>query len=162
MEDKDNLICPACDNVLTQTKVSNIVVDVCQDGCGGIWFDKNELKNFDEKHEIADGLLNIKKNENIKVDYNRERRCPKCGIKLFRHFSSIKMQIEIDECTRCEGFWLDDKELESIRNEFENEAEKLAASEEYFHNYAVELNTKRENNKKISWYEKFFKSLKLV
>ena len=44
MEVTDNLTCPACDNTLTQIKVSNIVVDICQNGCGGIWFDKNELK----------------------------------------------------------------------------------------------------------------------
>ena len=166
MEVTDNLTCPACDNTLTQIKVSNIVVDICQNGCGGIWFDKNELKNFDEKHELADMLLNIKKNDNVQVDYKRDRKCPRCDIKLFRHFSSIKMKIEIDECSKCEGFWLDDKELESIRNEFENEAEKTKASEEFFHSYASKLNQDRDTAEKswqenASWYEKLFKFIEI-
>jgi len=30
------------------------VVDVCQNGCGGIWFDNFELEKVDEKHETLD------------------------------------------------------------------------------------------------------------
>jgi uncharacterized protein len=35
--------CPACFNELTQLQVGSLVVDVCQGGCGGIWFDAFEL-----------------------------------------------------------------------------------------------------------------------
>ena len=38
--------CPACGNVLKEMTVSDISVDVCQGGCGGIWFDNFELKKF--------------------------------------------------------------------------------------------------------------------
>ena len=45
--------CPACGNVLEEMKVGDVMVDVCQGGCGGIWFDNYELEKFDEPHESA-------------------------------------------------------------------------------------------------------------
>ena len=43
--------CPACSNEMTQVLVQDITLDVCEDGCGGIWFDWFELKRVDEPHE---------------------------------------------------------------------------------------------------------------
>jgi len=40
--------CPACGNILEQMTVGDVTVDVCQRGCGGIWFDNFELEKFDE------------------------------------------------------------------------------------------------------------------
>ena len=58
--------CPACKNTLEQMKVGNIVVDVCNHGCGGLWFDSAELRQVDEKHEAAgEALLNVKRNPDV-------------------------------------------------------------------------------------------------
>ena len=47
--------CPACFHQLTQLQVGNLFVDVCQGGCGGIWFDGFELQRVDEEHlELTD------------------------------------------------------------------------------------------------------------
>ncbi len=35
--------CPACGNTLTQMNADTITVDVCKEGCAGIWFDNYEL-----------------------------------------------------------------------------------------------------------------------
>ena len=36
--------CPACNNILQQMKIKDVTLDVCNHGCGGVWFDDNEIK----------------------------------------------------------------------------------------------------------------------
>ena len=116
--------CPACFNELTQVQVGSLQVDVCQGGCGGIWFDAFELQRVDEERESAgEPLLQIQRDERVLVDPSRKRECPRCpGIKLQRHFFSAKRKVEVDQCPNCGGYWLDAGELASIR------AEKSAAA----------------------------------
>jgi len=111
--------CPACFNQLKQMQVGTLVVDVCDGGCGGVWFDAFELQRVDEEQEAAgERLLEIRRDERIKVDSSRKRECPRCeGIKLKRHFSSATRNVEVDECPNCGGYWLDAGELAQIRLE---------------------------------------------
>jgi Zn-finger nucleic acid-binding protein len=111
--------CPACDRELTGIQVGAVLVDVCQGGCGGIWFDAFELKKVDEEHETAgEHLTQIKRDPSVKVDAARKRDCPRCeGIKLKRHLFSRTSRVEVDHCPNCAGYWLDDGELEKIREE---------------------------------------------
>jgi Zn-finger nucleic acid-binding protein len=111
--------CPACFNELTQTQVGSLVVDVCQGGCGGVWFDAFELQRVDEEDEAAgEPLLHIKRDDRIVLDTSRKRDCPRCeGIRLRRHFFSAKRRVEVDECPNCGGYWLDAGELAQIRAE---------------------------------------------
>jgi Zn-finger nucleic acid-binding protein len=111
--------CPACFNDLAEVQVGSLVVDVCQGGCGGIWFDAFELQRVDEDKEVAgERLLNIQRDERIQVDPTRKRDCPRCaGVKLKRHFFSPKRRVEVDECPSCGGYWLDAGELAQIRLE---------------------------------------------
>ena len=110
--------CPACFNELSPLQVGSLVVDVCQDGCGGIWFDAFELKRVDEEAEPAEPLLQIRRDPRVIVDPARKRECPRCaGIKLHRHFFSAKRQVEVDQCPNCAGYWLDAGELAQIRAE---------------------------------------------
>ena len=108
-------------------QVGSLVVDVCQGGCGGIWFDAFELQRVDEEQEQAgDALLRITQDERVQVDFSRKRDCPRCaGVRLHRHFSSAKRKIEIDECPNCGGYWLDAGELAQIRAE-KSEAARVA------------------------------------
>jgi len=111
--------CPACFNQLKQMQVGSLVVDVCDGGCGGVWFDAFELQQVDEETEAAgDHLLNIRRDERVQVDAARKRECPRCaGIKLKRHFFSARRKVEVDECPNCGGYWLDAGELAQIRLE---------------------------------------------
>jgi Zn-finger nucleic acid-binding protein len=111
--------CPACFNELKEFQVSNLTVDVCQGGCGGIWFDAFELQRVDEEQEsVGEPLLHIRRNERLTVDQSRKRECPRCtGIKLHRHFFSAKRRVEVDQCPNCGGYWLDAGELALIRAE---------------------------------------------
>ena len=71
--------CPACSNELTELQVGKVLVDVCQDGCGGIWFDAFELQRVDEQHEAAgEHLLHIRRQENLTLDQSHKRECPRC------------------------------------------------------------------------------------
>ena len=126
--------CPACENPLQQMTVSDITVDVCKGGCGGIWFDSFELKKFDEPHESAgQALLEMERDQSITVDHTERRKCPKCDdIIMMRHFFSVKKEVEVDECPGCGGFWLDAGELGKIRSLFNTEEERHEAAQQYF------------------------------
>ncbi len=111
--------CPACDRQLTEVQVGAVAVDVCQGGCGGVWFDAFELLRVDEEHEAAgEHLINIQRDPKLRVDHVRKRACPRCdGVKLKRHLFSPNSKIEVDHCPGCAGYWLDAGELEKIRLE---------------------------------------------
>jgi Zn-finger nucleic acid-binding protein len=93
-------------------------VDVCQGGCGGVWFDAFELNSVDEPSEPGEPLFHLLCDEKVVVDMQRKRECPRCaGIKLHRHFFSARRQVQVDQCPNCAGYWLDAGELARIRAE---------------------------------------------
>ena len=111
--------CPVCDQRLTETRVGDVALDICQGGCGGIWFDAFELQKVDEHHESAgEQLVKIKRDSKLHVDSARKRACPRCdGVKLKRHLFNPKSTVTVDHCPNCAGYWLDAGELEKIRLE---------------------------------------------
>lgn len=125
--------CPACNRYLKQVNAVGVVVDICEGGCGGIWFDQSELDNFDEDHEYDGGVLfAINKDPNIIVDMNKKRYCPRCrDVVMYKHFFSFKREIEVDECHNCAGIWLDYGELSQIRKQFNTEKERAKATTKY-------------------------------
>jgi uncharacterized protein len=125
--------CPACGRILMEMEVAGIKVDVCRGGCAGIWFDQYELKKFDEPHE-AEGLalLDVDRDPSVNVDHSAKRECPRCDTPMMRHFYSFSHEIEIDECPRCAGFWLDQGELAAIRDQFDTEEGRESAADEAF------------------------------
>ena len=124
--------CPACTNEFSKKSVANIELDVCDNGCGGIWFDQFEFKKFDETSEPdAESLLHL--NVKAKVPLKSQLVCPKCQPQLMmRHFSSVKKSVSVDECPNCAGIWLDAGELTQIRAEFETASERTKAAEDLF------------------------------
>ncbi|MFB2833656.1 zf-TFIIB domain-containing protein [Floridanema evergladense] len=125
--------CPACDNELSEKLAGNITVDVCEGGCGGIWFDRFELQKVDNLEETeGESLLNIQKSPEVEVNHNLRRYCPKCpNILMMRHYYGVKKQVLVDECPSCAGFWLDAGELAAIRSQFSSEMEKEIVTEQY-------------------------------
>lgn len=124
--------CPVCENNLTQVQAGGVTVDVCLGGCGGIWFDNFELKKLDEPQEMAGQfLVNIKRRDDVQVDPTMRRSCPRCHVVMMRHFFSPRRRVEVDECPSCGGYWLDAGELALIREEHQNEQEKLLAVDQF-------------------------------
>ena len=52
-------------------------MDVCDGGCGGIWFDHCELQKVDEQAETAgEQLLSVRRDPGVLVDPADRYRCP--------------------------------------------------------------------------------------
>jgi hypothetical protein len=114
--------------------VGGLTVDVCRDGCGGIWFDQLELKKVDEQDEAAgEALLDVPRDPAAKVDRESARPCPNCrDTVMMRHYYSPKREVEVDECGSCGGFWLDAGELKTIRSQYEDDDARREAAHAYF------------------------------
>jgi Zn-finger nucleic acid-binding protein len=119
---------------MTEKVVGDIKVDVCAGGCGGLWFDEWELRKVDKPDQSAgEALLDIPRNSQTKVDQAARRNCPRDrDIVMMRHFWSVKRQVTVDECPKCEGVFLDPGELARIRKEFRTDGEREAAAKAYF------------------------------
>lgn len=125
--------CPACHRSLTEISTGGLTVDVCQDGCGGIWFDNFELKKVDEAGEMnLERLLDVSIEPGIVVDFAARRDCPRCdGMVLMRHGYSGHRQVEVDSCPNCGGVWLDSGELARIRQS-STQKDRQQVAQEYF------------------------------
>lgn len=127
--------CPVCSKVLVGLAAGDIHLEVCRDGCGGIWFDRDELFRFDEPHEFdPSALLQIAEQTSgaRTVDHEKPKKCPKCDdSRLVRQFFDVKNEVELDQCWECAGVWLDVGEIQTIRNQFETHEDRVSASNEY-------------------------------
>ena len=123
-DNTDRIInCPACGKPMKKIFMPNqgIKLDVCVDGCGGIYFDNREFSKFDEPNEDIAPLLEVLKNKNFEhVDETEIRKCPCCGTDMVKNYSSSKKVVQIDECYNCGGKFLDFGELEKIRSDYNN------------------------------------------
>ncbi len=109
--------CPACKSPLLEKGAGGMTLDICYGGCGGIWFDATELERITPRaattlHSIwqAPPAKNLKGNE--------PRLCPRCPEQVLekKWFSDLK-QVEIDQCPKCGGIWLDAGEFSRIYEE---------------------------------------------
>jgi Zn-finger nucleic acid-binding protein len=151
---------------MQEMNASNVRVDICKGGCGGMWFDHFELNKFDEPKESAgEELLNVEKDPNISIDRSQRFKCPKCDdIVMMRHFFSVKKQVEVDECPGCGGVWLDTGELSHLRSLFESEEERLKAADEYFKEIFGEhfKTMEAENEVKLAKTRKFANMFRFI
>jgi len=121
------LKCPACQKEMAKVFVpkQGVNVDICLDGCGGMWFDNRELSYFDEQDENIDEIFSAIMNKDFAtVDETNPRSCPSCGARMVKNFSSVKKAIQIDECYSCGGKFLDKSELLKFREEYTTEEDR--------------------------------------
>ena len=157
MKDTKEIIkCPACGEVMEKISISgkNFKIDVCTQGCGGIFFDNREFEHFDEQHEnIEDILLALEGKTFKNPTIHKHRICPNCLATMVTN-GTVKSSCIIDVCYSCGGKFLDGGELEKIRNEFKSEAERSEAFNSFFiDKYTIELTEEtlkniEENEKK--------------
>jgi Zn-finger nucleic acid-binding protein len=109
--------CPVCSCDLTETESHGLLLDICREGCGGVWFDAKELDKADENQEpVRHEVLRPVRNQNIVIDRNKQRLCPRCdGVGMKKELYDSQFEIEIDSCPSCGGIWLDLGELEALR-----------------------------------------------
>ncbi len=158
--------CPVCSNQLSSKAVGQVNLDVCDNGCGGIWFDQFEFKKFDESLEPdAETLLSVKITQAQPAGKSDLHDCPKCGgVKMMRHFASVKRGVVMDQCPMCAGVWLDAGELTAIRNEFGDEESRKRAAlslfDEIFGEALKQQKMQTEENLRKS--KKFANALKFI
>ena len=121
--------CPACRHELSAVNTRGIILDVCEGGCGGIWFDHFELQKFDEPHEtIPEDIAHPRFNPEADVDPAPERRCPRCeGVVMLRFAVEGVRHAQLDNCPSCGGYWLDAGELTLLRSQFKPKATRPPA-----------------------------------
>ena len=116
-DNKQIITCPACGKEMVKVfdKEKGINIDICLNGCGGILFDNREFEKFDESHENADEILNaIKERKFAKVDESEIRVCPICNVPMVKMGAGTG-GVEIDICNTCGAKFLDNGELEKVR-----------------------------------------------
>lgn len=142
--------CPVCSQSLSTVEAApGLMVDWCESGCRGIWFDAFELKQLDEKHEHPDSPVlqaDAVPAPSAGVSRKAKLHCPRCEtVKLMRHHFSVKRQVLVDSCPQCGGHWLDAGELQQIRQQYHTaEAREEAALREIEEHLEL-LNRHREN-----------------
>jgi len=161
------MICPTCNGTLSGTSIEGISLDVCKEGCGGIWFDRFELHKMDEPHEFTDENLVEMLSAESKVDHDETKRhnCPKCSdMVMMRNHFSVKRELEVDHCPQCAGYWLDEGELFHIRKQFKTEEERKEAAMNHFSDlFDGELSEMREEStEKAEQAKKIAHMLRLI
>ena len=151
--------CPVCLKEMIEQDFGSAKIDVCKDGCKGIWFDWSELSKLDEENEGLGNELKEALNYPRSNDENRGQiYCPKCGIPLHIHKYRNSKEINIDECYKCGGFFLDSGELKVIRDSFMSEqeceeyAQKLIDGDPMYQKAQRDLEKERLRNKAIRKY----------
>lgn len=122
--------CPACGQEMT-CEDFGVSVDVCENGCKGIWFDHGELGKLDERNEGAGAALQSALRSPRRSDGNRGViRCPKCDIPMHTHRYARARAVDVDECYGCGGFFLDSGELTELRDHHMSDAEVAAFADQ--------------------------------
>ena len=122
--------CPVCKTEMTEQDFGGVKIDVCKDGCKGMWFDWFELTKLDEKNEgFGETLQEALKYPRANDENRGQINCPKCSIPMQVHKYQSAKEVNVDECYKCAGFFLDSGELKAIRDNFMSEQEQEAYSE---------------------------------
>lgn len=106
----DGARCPNDDGFLHQVAAhtrlgATVLLDQCG-RCGGIWFDRFELFQLDEKDAAG---LDLVDEQALRYPQGAHEQplCPKCGRLLTAfHDANIPVSIQMLYCGACEGFWL--------------------------------------------------------
>ena len=166
---KDIISCPACGKEMKKIffEEINANIDICADGCGGIFFDNRELKVLNKNADQVDEILkSLEGKEFEKVDDSKERTCPACGARMVKNKANnedVKDNdfIVIDECYQCGGKFLDHGELERFKHTKAVKVdEKKPADIQYLYSQVGLANERIEKDiAKASPLQKFFTKL---
>ena len=116
--------CPVCDKEMVVKDFGGVNVDVCENGCKGIWFDQDELRMLDENNEGLGAALDAALHDPRANDAQRGQLiCPKCSIPMHAHRFERAQEVNVDECYSCGGFFLDSGELAEIRDHYMSDAQ---------------------------------------
>lgn len=88
----------------------NIIFDVCPK-CKGLWLDKGELGKLLKDRKLTNYLT-----KHIGTKSRSPMVCPRCSMTMDIEKAD---DIEVDVCLTCGGVWLDQGELEKLKDKSE-------------------------------------------
>ena len=126
--------CPSCENALTQHTVGGVTLFACDGGCGGYWIRRSAQKQLREAAAGAGAaLLSLPRAEGVRTFRDVQHICPDCAnTMLYRHCFSRKLDLEIDQCSKCGGFWVEVGRLADILTHDMPEENRKQQVEDYF------------------------------
>ena len=127
--------CPSCDNTLTSQNEAGIQAQVCAGGCGGLWLEGRQVKKVRDRLPGAGvHLLDIPRAEGVHVFRDVQHVCPHCRTTLlYRHCFDRQLELEIDQCAKCAGFWLETGPLPDIVSLGKSSADRARNAGQFFH-----------------------------
>ncbi len=106
--------CPVCKKPMIILEYEGVELDFCPT-CQGCWLDRVEIGL------IVNGRMDPPMELKLDVDGKSKRRCPRCNRKMrVGHLPGT--DVEVDACTKQDGVWLDQGELETIVRELGEKA----------------------------------------
>lgn len=106
--------CPRCKTTLTEVLIDRVRVEGCN-GCGGVWFDKNELGAV--ANTEATDLLALEDQflpGAFAGQHTSQIACPACAVPMFGFEFPHSPGVRLDACPQCKGVWADDGELHAL------------------------------------------------
>ena len=117
--------CPICRIDMIKEKFGDVRVGLCKNGCHGIWITYKDLIRIAKKNEGFGASFNEALNTPGTGKSGRGQiLCPECQIPMHVHKYRSTINIVVDECYKCGGFFLDPGELKGIREAFRKSEEK--------------------------------------
>jgi Zn-finger nucleic acid-binding protein len=112
------MVCPSCNNQLTHFTFTGVSVQACEDGCGGYWLQREQINNICGPPGGGKKLLQIPPAAGVRIFRDVEHTCPRCQTTLlFKHFFNRELDIQVDQCAKCSGFWIESGKLNSLWNQ---------------------------------------------
>ncbi len=119
--------CPACGKQMSKIMLdsTDFYIDICADGCGGLFLDDKELtyllKNKEAYNEVianiqfSNSLILLGDKTYEEVNDSQTRFCPVCGSMMIKN--NVKNAIvSIDRCQECGVIFLDLAEFEELHH----------------------------------------------
>lgn len=109
------LTCPNCQTQMQQRKEPDLSVESCPK-CGSVFLDKGELNAF--ATGMAGDIEYCSIDQKEHTDHFPLRVCPKCPKTTMRKIALLSAShLIFDFCPQCEGFFLDQGEIEAMNIE---------------------------------------------
>lgn len=97
--------CPACAEYLKFVEYHGLILDKCPQ-CGGMWFDKGELRPFIKILANKPKLTKPRHHTTNKTQ-DSLRTCPRCDKLMDQFMYANDSNIMMDRCSVCKGIWTD-------------------------------------------------------